>query len=115
MNKTAPESTPSSLTTTSLILKELEDRLRQSLALRIQNVREPPLAETSNAKITYDHLNTLAGQHVITSGTVGETTLSLVLQPAAGEDNITVSASGLNLTQANTVSTGSFMTFVVNA
>lgn len=51
MNKTAPESTPSSLTTTSLILRELEDRLRQSLALRIQNVREPPLAETSNAKI----------------------------------------------------------------
>ncbi|KAL4811191.1 asparagine synthase-domain-containing protein [Aspergillus unguis] len=51
MNKALPEGTPSALTTTSSVLRELEDRLRQSLTLRIQNVREPPLAGNSNVKI----------------------------------------------------------------
>lgn len=51
MNKATPEGTPAPLTTTSSILRELEDRLRESLALRIQNVRQPPLAGSSNVKI----------------------------------------------------------------
>ncbi|KAL4933984.1 asparagine synthetase domain-containing protein [Aspergillus undulatus] len=51
MNKAVPEGTPPPLTTTSSNLRELEDRLRQSLALRIQNVREPPSAGDSNVKI----------------------------------------------------------------
>ncbi|KAL6239073.1 hypothetical protein BDW75DRAFT_199530 [Aspergillus navahoensis] len=51
MNKAIPEGTPSPLTITSSVLRELEDRLRQSLALRIQNVREPPFAGGSNVKI----------------------------------------------------------------
>ncbi|KAL5045272.1 hypothetical protein BDW71DRAFT_184597 [Aspergillus fruticulosus] len=51
MSKAVPEGTPSPLTITSSVLKELENRLRQSLALRIQNVREPPFAGDSNVKI----------------------------------------------------------------
>ncbi|KAL4791302.1 asparagine synthase-domain-containing protein [Aspergillus venezuelensis] len=51
MNKAIPEGTPPPLTTTSSVLSELEDRLRQSLALRIQNVREPPGAGDSNVRI----------------------------------------------------------------
>ncbi|KAL4920257.1 asparagine synthase-domain-containing protein [Aspergillus aurantiobrunneus] len=51
MNKAIPEVTPPPLTTTSSIIRELEDRLRQSLMLRIQSVREPPCAGHSNVKI----------------------------------------------------------------
>ncbi|KAL4861824.1 hypothetical protein BDV12DRAFT_179745 [Aspergillus spectabilis] len=51
MNKATPEGTPSPLTTTSSILRELEEKLRHSLALRIQNVREPPSAGDSKVKI----------------------------------------------------------------
>ncbi|KAL4875833.1 asparagine synthase-domain-containing protein [Aspergillus karnatakaensis] len=51
MNKATPEGTPPSLTTTSYVLRELEEKLRQSLALRIQNVREPPSVGDSKVKI----------------------------------------------------------------
>ncbi|KAI9368567.1 asparagine synthase-domain-containing protein [Aspergillus egyptiacus] len=51
MNKTTPEETPPPLTTTSSIVRELEHRLRQSLALRIQNVRQPPSPGQANVKI----------------------------------------------------------------
>ncbi|KAJ0420174.1 asparagine synthase-domain-containing protein [Aspergillus carlsbadensis] len=51
MNKATPEGTPPPLTTTSSILRELEHRLRQSLALRIQNVRPPPFAGDTNVKV----------------------------------------------------------------
>ncbi|KAL4743666.1 asparagine synthase-domain-containing protein [Aspergillus similis] len=51
MNKAIPEGTPSPLTIASSVLRELEDRLRQSLALRIQNIREPPFAGGDNVKI----------------------------------------------------------------
>ncbi|KAL2865510.1 asparagine synthetase domain-containing protein [Aspergillus lucknowensis] len=44
MNKATPKGEPPPLTTTSSILRELEYRLRKSLALRIQNVRRPPFA-----------------------------------------------------------------------
>ncbi|RDW94110.1 asparagine synthetase domain-containing protein [Aspergillus mulundensis] len=51
MNKAVPEGIPSPLTTTSSVLSELERRLRQSLALRIQNVRDPPFGGEGNVKI----------------------------------------------------------------
>lgn len=51
MNKAIPKGTPPPLTTTSYVIRELENRLRQSLALRIQNVREPPLAGDSNVRV----------------------------------------------------------------
>ncbi|KAL3480620.1 asparagine synthase-domain-containing protein, partial [Aspergillus californicus] len=51
MNKATPEGIPPPLTTTSSILRELEYRLRQSLAMRIQNVRQPPLPEAGTVKI----------------------------------------------------------------
>ncbi|KAL4950498.1 asparagine synthase-domain-containing protein [Aspergillus filifer] len=51
MNKAIPEATPPPLTTTSPVLSELGDRLRQSLALRIRNVRQSPGAGDSNVKI----------------------------------------------------------------
>ncbi|KAL3464775.1 asparagine synthase-domain-containing protein [Aspergillus heterothallicus] len=51
MNKATPEGTPPPLTTTSSTLRELEYRLRQSLALRIQNVRAPPFAGDTHVKI----------------------------------------------------------------
>ncbi|BCS27145.1 asparagine synthetase domain-containing protein [Aspergillus puulaauensis] len=51
MNKATPKGTPPPLTTTSYVVKELENRLRHSLALRIQNVREPPLAGDSNVRV----------------------------------------------------------------
>ncbi|KAL2828935.1 asparagine synthase-domain-containing protein [Aspergillus cavernicola] len=51
MNKATPEGIPPPLTTTSSIVSELEHRLRQSLVLRIQNVRQPPIPGESNVKI----------------------------------------------------------------
>ena len=51
MNKAIPEGTPPPLTNASSVLSELEDRLCRSLALRIQNVREPPGEADSNVKI----------------------------------------------------------------
>lgn len=42
MNKSLPESTPPQLNTESPAVKLLEEKLRESLAVRIQNVREPP-------------------------------------------------------------------------
>ncbi|KAL5334716.1 asparagine synthase-domain-containing protein [Aspergillus crustosus] len=51
MNKATPEGTPPPLTTTSSVLRELEEKMRHSLALRIQNVREPPSLGDSKVKI----------------------------------------------------------------
>lgn len=42
MNKSLPASTPPQLNTESPAVKLLEEKLRESLAVRIQNVREPP-------------------------------------------------------------------------
>ncbi|PYH91191.1 asparagine synthase related protein, partial [Aspergillus ellipticus CBS 707.79] len=42
MNMSIPEVTPPVLSVETLAVKELEQKLRQSLALRIQNVRDPP-------------------------------------------------------------------------
>ncbi|KAL4896712.1 asparagine synthase-domain-containing protein [Aspergillus ambiguus] len=42
MNKSLPESTPPQLNTQSSSVKTLEQKLCESLAVRIQNVREPP-------------------------------------------------------------------------
>ncbi|KKK24045.1 hypothetical protein ARAM_004323 [Aspergillus rambellii] len=51
MNREVPEGTPPPLTTTSSFVRELEKKLRLSLAMRIQNVRQPPGAESSDAKV----------------------------------------------------------------
>ncbi|PWY80653.1 asparagine synthase related protein [Aspergillus heteromorphus CBS 117.55] len=42
MNRTTPEGVPPVLNVETPAVKELEQKLRQSVALRIQNVREPP-------------------------------------------------------------------------
>ncbi|KAE8145451.1 asparagine synthase-domain-containing protein [Aspergillus avenaceus] len=42
MNRSTPQGSPPQLTVESASVKSLEKNLRQSLALRIQNVREPP-------------------------------------------------------------------------
>ncbi|PYH74193.1 asparagine synthetase domain-containing protein [Aspergillus vadensis CBS 113365] len=52
MNNSIPEGEAPSLTVETTAVKELEQKLRQSLALRIQNVREPPTASSgSNVKV----------------------------------------------------------------
>ncbi|PYI12405.1 asparagine synthase related protein [Aspergillus sclerotiicarbonarius CBS 121057] len=52
MNRSIPEGAPPSLNVETVAVKELEQKLRQSLALRIQNVREPPTTSSGiNAKV----------------------------------------------------------------
>jgi asparagine synthetase B (glutamine-hydrolysing) len=51
MNKSVPNETPPSLTIDSCAIQELEQRLRQSLYLRIQNVPEPPSITISDVKV----------------------------------------------------------------
>ncbi|PWY95104.1 asparagine synthase related protein [Aspergillus sclerotioniger CBS 115572] len=52
MNQSTPEGVPPLLNVETIAVKELEEKLRQSLALRIQNVREPPTTSLkSNVKV----------------------------------------------------------------
>ncbi|KAF7587700.1 hypothetical protein BBP40_006859 [Aspergillus hancockii] len=52
MNRSIPQEVPPQLNVESPCVKELEQKLRSSLALRIQNVREPPnFTAESNAKV----------------------------------------------------------------
>ncbi|RAL01038.1 asparagine synthetase domain-containing protein [Aspergillus ibericus CBS 121593] len=52
MNRSTPEGAPPSLNIETVAVKDLEQKLRQSLALRIQNVREPPTTSSgSNVKV----------------------------------------------------------------
>ena len=52
MNRSTPEAAPPSLNVETIAVKALEQKLRQSLALRIRNVREPPATSLeSNVKV----------------------------------------------------------------
>ncbi|KAE8354087.1 asparagine synthase-domain-containing protein [Aspergillus coremiiformis] len=52
MNRSVPQDVPPQLSVESSCVNDLEQRLRKSLALRIQNVREPPdFAAENNAKV----------------------------------------------------------------